>query len=49
MSGTGTDPSEVVLEAIRTVMILIIGGFMIYTLYDAGMMDWFINAILLVS
>lgn len=44
MTGTGTDPSELALEAIRTVFILIVGGFMVFTLYDAGMMDWLINA-----
>jgi hypothetical protein len=46
MTGTGRDPSGMALEAIRTVLMLIIGGFMLYTLYDAGLMDWFITGFL---
>lgn len=36
-------PSDAAIEAIRTIMVLIVGALMIYTIYDAGLLDPFIR------
>lgn len=39
-------PSDAVIEAIRTIVMLIVGALMIYIIYDSGILDPFIRMVI---